>query len=52
MRRTRSRCCAHAAIGQATAPPKMAMNSRRLMPGMGFLNPDGQFLPVYAPPKG
>jgi len=40
MRRTRSPCCARAASGQpATGPPSSVMNSRRLMPGMGFLPP-------------
>jgi hypothetical protein len=29
MRRIRSRCCARAASGQAAAPPRPAMNSRR-----------------------
>ena len=29
MRRTRSLCCARAAMGQAAAPPRSVMNSRR-----------------------
>ncbi len=29
-------CCARATIGQAAAPPSSVMNSRRLMPIMGF----------------
>src|SRR5262249_42580207 len=37
-------CCARAASGHAAAPPNSVMNSRRLMPVIGFLNsasPDG-----------
>src|SRR5215471_5219821 len=38
MRQTLPDCCPRAASGQAsTAPPRAAINSRRLMPDMGFL---------------
>src|SRR6266481_7293898 len=32
-------CCARAASGHAAAPPRSAMNSRRLMPSMGTFSP-------------
>jgi len=37
MRRIRSACCARAANDHAAAAPTSVMNSRRLMPSMGFL---------------
>ena len=36
IRRMRSRCCARAASGHATAPPRTVMNSRRRIPDTGF----------------
>src|SRR5262245_54935734 len=47
MRRTRSPCCARAAIGQATAAPSRVLNSRRLTSGM--VSPPEPAVPAYRP---
>ncbi len=58
MRRIRSGCCARTASGHAAAaPPRSAMNSRRLMPDMGVPTPGMAMRPSPArrsrvPPRG